>query len=431
MRVAAKRRTLAAAAIAVWMLAAAGTAPGRAASLQLKYVVIVSRHGVRAPTWTVERLNQYSAEPWPDFGVPPGYLTAHGRTLMTRMGAYYREWFTGAGMLRRQGCADAGHVHVWADTDQRTVETGRALAETLLPGCGLLVHALKEGETDPLFDPITAGLAKPDMDAAARAVRDRLGPQPQQLVDTHRAAFEELQRVMGGGGNATHKLLDAPPVSVTVGGKTVELSGPFSTASTLGENLLLEYTNGFQGQALGWGRLDAAALYRVLELHATYADLMRRTPYLARARGSNLLAHVLESMEQAATGKTVQGALGSPGDAALILSGHDTNLSNVSGMLGLSWSVPGYQVDDTPPGGALIFSLWKDSDAGQYFVRTEYTVQTLDQMRNATLLTMAAPPAHVNVAIPGCETAAQGVGCSWPVFKRVLRAAIDPRFTVK
>jgi 4-phytase/acid phosphatase len=123
----------------------------------------------------------------------------------------------------------------------------------------------------------------------------------------------------------------------------------------MSENLLLEYTNGFLGADLGWGRLTRDSLLKVLELHAVYADLMRRTAYLARARGSNLLAHVLLSMEQAESGKTVPGALGRPGDALLILSGHDTNLSNLSGMLSLSWRLPSYQPDDTPPGGALVF----------------------------------------------------------------------------
>lgn len=55
----------------------------------LQQVVIVTRHGVRAPTWTPERLNQYSAAQWPDFSVPPGYLTPHGRALMKLMGEFY------------------------------------------------------------------------------------------------------------------------------------------------------------------------------------------------------------------------------------------------------------------------------------------------------------------------------------------------------
>jgi hypothetical protein len=103
--------------------------------------------------------------------------------------------------------------------------------------------------------------------------------------------------------------------------RTPELTGPFTTGSTFSEDLLLEYAEGMKGPALGWGRLTREQLERVLEIHAVYADLMRRTPYLARARGSNLLAHVLRSLDQAASGKPIRGALGKPGDEILLLIG--------------------------------------------------------------------------------------------------------------
>ena len=181
---------------------------------------------------------------------------------------------------------------------------------------------------------------------------------------------------------------------------------------------------------LGWGRLTRENLNRRLEIHAVYADLMRRTPYLASTRGSNLLAHVLTSLEQAESGKSTAGALGRPGDVLLVLSGHDTNLSNLSGMLGLSWNLPGYQPDDTPPGGALIFSLWRDSETGQFSVKLRYLAQTLDQMRNASPLSVAAPPASQDVSLPGCEAAQGDEGCPWETARSLMQKAIDPEFTL-
>ncbi len=347
---------------------------------------------------------------------------------MQLMGAYYRVWLSGERLLSSQGCGDASRIYIQADTDQRTLETGRALAETLLPGCAVAVHSAPEGSRDPLFDPIKAGIAKPDWEIAAKAVRERLGDNPRQFMDLHRAAFEALKFVLGGGG-APKKLVEPPEeISVAATGKSVQLNEQLSLASTLSENLLLEYTDGMQGKDLGWGRLDANNLLRILELHAAYADLTRRTLYLARARGSNLLDHILLSMEQAATGKAVPGALGPPGAALLILSGHDTNLSNLSRMLGLSWHLPGYQPDDTPPGGALIFSLWRQPDTGQCFVRAQYLAQTLQQMRSATPLTTAAPPAKEDVAVAGCESTTGSIGCSWETFAKTLRRAIDNHF---
>src|SRR5262245_61930178 len=66
---------------------------------RLVYAAVVTRHGVRSPTWTPERLNQYSSAPWPDWGVAPGELTPHGFALMKLMGAYYQELFSSQGLL--------------------------------------------------------------------------------------------------------------------------------------------------------------------------------------------------------------------------------------------------------------------------------------------------------------------------------------------
>jgi len=132
-------------------------------------------------------------------------------------------------------------------------------------------------------------------------------------------------------------------------------------------------------------------------------------------------------MQEAVSGAPVPGAVGRPGDVLLVLSGHDTNLLNISRMLGLSWRLPGYQPVDTPPGGALVFTLWRDSRGG-YFVKAEYLAQTLDQMRNGARLSLAAPPASEDLTLPACRPAPSS-GCPWESFRRAVQKAIDPAFT--
>jgi 4-phytase/acid phosphatase len=347
---------------------------------------------------------------------------------MKLLGAYYKQWLTGEHLLRQQGCEDVHRVYIYADTEQRTLETGQALGESLLPGCSVTVHSAPPGSHDPLFNPIEAGIAKPDWEIAAQAVRQRLGDPPSHILELRRAAFESLEFVLAGAGTPEKRIEPPEAISVSVTRKGVQLNEPWSVASTLSEDLLLEYAEGMQGKEFGWGRLDTNSLFRVLELHAVYADLMRRTPYLARIRGANLLDHVLRSMQQAVTGEAVPGALDRPGNAVLIVAGHDTNLSNLSGMLGLSWRLPGYQPDDTPPGGALIFSLWKGANTG-YFVRGQYLAQTLEQMRSAAALSLAAPPAKQDVTVAGCESATVSHGCSWSTFVKSLQRAMDNRLT--
>jgi 4-phytase/acid phosphatase len=336
---------------------------------------------------------------------------------MKTMGAFYREYFSD--LPAQTDCAHK--VYFRADSAQRTLETARALAEGMVPGCKAEIHANPRDEKDSLFDGSQSGTARVDSQLALAAVAGRLGPEPQAIIEAHRAAFDTLNRLLNGTGKAAHSIFDEP-FALTSSKGSVGMSGPLSLASTLSEDLLLEYTDGMSGDKLGWGRLTAANLLDVMSLHTAYADLMRRTPLPARTRGSNLMSYIVTAMNQATAGKA---------DAQLlVISGHDTNLSNLSGMLGLSWLLPGYQPDDAPPGGALIFSLWKNR-AGQYSVRLQFAAQTLDQMHDASELSRAHPPAIANVFVPGCSSAAEGYACSWDEFRSVAAKAILPGFTGK
>lgn len=395
------------AALAPWTTAA--DAP------KLEYAVILSRHGVRSPTWEPGRLNEYSVAPWPRWGVAPGELTPHGRKLIELLGAYYRQRFLHDRLLNDGTCGDTPRLFIWADTDHRTLETGHGFADSILPGCGVPVHSAASGTKDAIF----GGLGTVDLQAAAQEVLARLGPHPEQAVGPYRAALTKLQFILDGGRHPA-KALDTSAFGVSEGNKALELRGPLATASTLSENLLLEYAEGMSGANLGWGRLSKSDLLDILRLHVFYADLMRRTPALARARGSNLVAHILASLTQAASGTAVAGAIGPPGTSVLILAGHDTNQSNISGMLDLAWKLPDYPQDDTPPGGALIFTLWRGS-GGERSVRIEYLAASLDQMHDVTPLTLAEPPASTPVLLKGCASSA----CTWQEFGQVLNERID------
>jgi 4-phytase / acid phosphatase len=402
---------------------------------ELKFVVIVSRHGVRSPTATPEQLNQYSAQPWPAWDVPPGHLTAHGATLMSLFGGYYRAYFAQQGLFRPNGCADAAHVSFYSDSDQRTVETGKSLAAGMFPNCSASEqseqHALREGDADPLFHSLSAGIGKPDHDRAAASIAGRIGNNLAGLNELYQPQLERLQQILlGPTGHEVKKPLLAISTSLESGkgDHLAELKGPLNTASTITENFLLEYTDGLPMDQVAWGRVDLGDLKQLIELHTAASDLTRRTSYLANIQASNALLHIAETLEQAATGKPVPGALGKLKDHAVVLTGHDTNLANMAGALNLNWIIDGRR-DDTPPGGALVFELRQRRDSGTYQVVTYYVAQTLEQMRNLTPLNLRTPPARAGVFVPGCSKSDPGFPCDWKDFQQTLASVIDRSFT--
>jgi 4-phytase / acid phosphatase len=398
----------------------------QAAGEQLQFAVYLSRHGVRSPTGKPEQYNPYSALPWPRWSVPPGYLTEHGYRLMVLFGQYDRGILAAQGLLAPSGCDDRVRVTIIADSDERTRETGKAVAEGMFPACAPEVHARTEGTDDPLFHPSNPPIGPQDRALALAAVKGRIGDDPAGLTEVYRTELEALDKILAGCGpnqNPIRKTLLDIPSSLTPGkgDRPVELHGPLSLASTLSENLLLEYTEGFQGAGLAWGCMDEAALRGAMQLHAAAAEYAQRTPEISRLYAENLLNAIVKSMDQSVGNKPVAGALGKPGDRVLFLVGHDTNIAAVAGTLGLNWIVDGLR-DDTPPGGALIFELWHSND-GAYRVRLAYTAQTLQQMRETQSLTPDSRPARVQLFVPGCSRADDS--CTWNGFSALVAHTLE------
>jgi 4-phytase/acid phosphatase len=411
--------------------AQAAAVPGASHGADLQLVVLLTRHGVRSPLGARDLYGKYAAAPWAAWDVPPSYLTAHGYQLMKLVGAWDRAQFSSENLFSATGCAGAANVSIVADSDQRTRETGKALAEGMFPGCPIAVHAGPEGTNDPLFRPIEAGAVHPDTALATAAVAGRIGGDPNNLTELYRPQLTLLDSVLAGCGHAPASAprtsIFAIPASLAPGSgdSPAGLHGPVPTAATIAENLLLEYTQGMNEADAGWGCLDGATLRTIMQVNSANWDYSKRTPAVAHIFASTLLDRILKTMQQNVIGAAVSGALGKPGDRLVILVGHDSNVVTVAGSLHIDWILDG-GVNDTPPGGALLFELWRPRNGGQPFVRLEYTAQTLEQMRNSEPLTSANPPAIAPIFIPGCSR--QDLSCTWEGFSATMHASIDPAY---
>lgn len=402
--------------VAVALLFSAALLPAQAALAQaqaadqLRFTLILSRHGIRPPLAPAALLNQRASDAWPEWEVPLGYLTPHGGEAIHQMGAYLRATMIQNGLMPAAGCPAANDIYIYSDTDERNIMSSYHTFTGFEPGClerGIHTVAPK-GPRDPLFSP------QPGLTAEAIAA-DRRAYAGMELA-TYTAAAQNPEL------NELAKLLAPDPAHPAAKPLLAE-SMPLSVAVALVEDFQLEYIDAKPMNQVGWGRVDAAALHRLMPLHAKGFALNARSPLNARDRGSNLMAHLLETLEQAAgASQPVAGAIGPRGARFVYISGHDTNLFNLAGLLGLNWTAEGI-ANDTPPDSQLVFELWQNPRSQHYAVRLLYRAQTLDQLRTASPLNAQNKPIEVELVAPGCTQAGL---CPFAQFDQAAHGLLDP-----
>lgn len=368
----------------------------------LDKVVILQRHGVRSPTKAPAALAPFARDAWSAWPVAPGELTDHGALALSRMGEALGRRY--AKLLANGNCAN---LFVWADNaDQRTRRSGQVMAQAL--GCQAAVQ-WAQGDNDPLFHGDELCPAAPKAAQAAVAVRlyDMLAAN-RTRYDTARSTLAKiltpgLSQTDCANSNDKKCALLSDRNQVRDDGK---LSGVLADASTLSENLFLEYAQGMESP--GWGRMSNADLATIMPLHDMASDLGRHTPLLAAHNGT-LLAHQIEAL---LTDTDFRIAV--PRNVRLVLlAGHDTNLSNIAGMLGLNWTLP-EEPDATAPDTALAFERWHDRRGD--FIRIRLFYQTADQLRSASRL---STPRRLDLSLTDC-----GKDCALSQVTARLQAAM-------
>jgi len=403
---------------------------------QLKQVIVFGRHSVRSSVVPNATLNTFSVKQYPVFSVGTGLLTANGAKLETMLGSYYRLWLTQQGLLTGDDTADALSVYFRANVLERTIASAQAFAAGLLPAAKVNVNYFGPTDSDPLFDPIGAGVARLDLQMALAAVTGRLGGNGESLTSAYASELALTRSVLFGypagetPAPATPAALvdvTAIPLEVTAGTSSspVNLGGLGMLAAAV-DPFVMEYAEGMPAAEVGWGQLTVGGISQISRLSNLTLFLECRTPYLARVEGSNVASHVVRSMVQAATGNRMTGSLGSPSTKVIVLIASDNNLASFSGVFGLDWILPGYQPNFAGPGGTLVFELRQSQSTGEYIVRASYIAQTLDQLRNQTALTLESPPASAPLFIPGCSVGNATFDCPLADLVEVSRHAIDP-----
>ncbi len=379
-------------------------------------LVIILRHGVRAPSDTPDKLAAFSARPWPAWPVAPGELTLHGAQALRLFAAWLRQHYAADGLWPAAGCPAADAVFLLADSkDHRTIESGEAVLQGAFPECGLHAAHLPQGETDPLFRAADAGLCPVDQDAARASILQSLPAGLAAPWPGYRASLDALAHVLGGASapdcnRQPARCFEAGENTLTPSRKGLRLGGPLATAATLTEAMNLAYLEGMPDAAVGWG-LNEAGLRQVMALHNEASAMLRENPVIAGANGGLLARAVLAAL----SGQPAVPARNTQPARATVLVGHDTNLANLAGILGLTWHLPD-EADDTPPGGALVFRLIPGQPDR---VQISMVAQTAIQIRELRKLGGAVQPDEIALHVPGCDG-----DCTLPQLARLVEARV-------
>ncbi len=397
---------------------------------EVRLVIVLARHGVRAPIESEIRSSIYNAEPWPSWPVQPGVLTPHGAEALHLLGNYYRARYVR--LLPRKPCESSG-IYAEANTTQRTIASAHAFMTGLRPDCEIKVDFLteNEGKENPLFLPNLNDLA--DRQRLAAAVDGRMNGRPDWFTDAFRTTLSEMQHVLSecGGERCDQKRADLlasrEHVRVPAGPGLVDVDGAVTLGADVAENFLLEYAEGMPMSSVGWGRVSRDDLNQFMEMNTRYHDFVLRTPYFAQVGASEMAARIRDTLDGAAK-RVVQRPFGAPQDRFVLLMGHDSNLAWLGGLLRLDWMVVDQTFNATPPGSALVFELHHNRASGKDRIQVFFISQTLNQIRSLSLLEGSEQPSVAPVFVPGCSGPAPPYACALEDFDRVVTSAINQRF---
>jgi 4-phytase / acid phosphatase len=395
---------------------------------EIRSVILLVRHGVRTPIESETRSSAYNAQAWPSWPSPAGVLTEHGASALKLLADYYRLRYPA--LLGNVSCDHPG-IYAEANTTQRTIASAKVLVAELAPGCNLEVHTSPAGQRNPLFAPA-------DVSTAARqkvvdATNGRMANQPDWFTNAFTLPLEQMHHVLMdcSGADCDRAKPDFRVTRVQNGvaaPRNKREENPVTLGADFAENFLLEYTQGFPMEQVGWGRVSRVDLNRLMEMNTHYHDFMLRTPYSGQVVASDLAARISKTILASASGKAVPGELGTPQDRVILLDAHDGNLSWLGGLLRLDWILQDQTFNATPPGGGFAFEVHHDRRTGANTVQVFFISQTLDQMRYLRPLTGTEQPSVAPIFVPGCSGPGPGYACSVEDFDKVVMSAIDPHF---
>lgn len=314
---------------------------------ELLNVVVVSRHGVRSPTQSAEKLHGWSDKKWSAWPVAPGLLTSRGFYLVKATWKLNRS----RAPFTYGVCPKPEDVQIIADVDERTRKTAETLNEGLYPTCGYKVK-VTSSEHSAIFSPLKAKVCRIDY---PKELEEKLTQKVVGINEKFAAQMAEISKLTG------HEFTG--PMRAKVSKYKVGFKGAPYDCSSITEIFALEWGQNPE-KKVAWDQLDWNGILHLMPIRVAVFSALNRDMEVARYKGSALANKIIESLDH--------------GPKYTYLIGHDTNLANLGEIFDLNWKLPGRDQNENTPGGYLTFEKW--SVNGQPEIRVFYSALSPEQI---------------------------------------------------
>lgn len=379
----------------------------------LSQVLIISRHGLRAPLSDNSELTSATPNKWPRWQTDAGLLTTKGGASEVFMGGYFKEWFIKTGLVEKNACMDDS-LFVYTNSMPRTIATGQFFMDGAFPGCRVKIQTQKDRiKHDPLFYLSVKDKSADFVINNTRKIQDFIN-------NSHlESAYKKLEEVLDyknspecRGRKECNFNGENNVISLDFGKVPSIEKGPLSRGFLMVDAFILQNYEGFQDKDVAWGKIrDDDEWKQLARLRNTCIEAAYLQPEVARNIITPLVSRIGELLPLKRTDNNKK---------INVIVGHDTTIGSLLTALNVNdYELPG-QFEHTPIGGKVVFQRWTDKKTGKDFLKTEYIYQTTAQIRDLTPLSMQVPPMHVTLSFKDCPVDDNGF-CPMEDFHNIVK----------
>ena len=367
-----------------------------AESYKLQEVVVLSRHNIRAPLSTKgSALDTATPHTWYEWSSNTSELSLRGSILETAMGAYFRKWLESEGLFPENYRPEGDEVRFYANAKQRTIATAQYFSSGLLPVANIRIMTNQVyDQMDPVFTPQLTFVSDEYAEDAAVQMKG--------LMKDLSKEFELLSEVVDLKDSADYKEgkisdLDSSDVEFVLENNAEPgLKGSLKLATTLSDALVLQYYEQSDDKAAAFGHDlsddDWMSIARILE---NYGEVLFTSPLISTNVANPLL-------------KQISSELNSDERIFSFLCGHDSNIASVLAALEVEdYELPQAIETRTPIGSKLVFEKWEKDN--EEYLKVQLIYNSVDQLRNISILDLKNPPVIYDLHFNGLQTNADGM----------------------